>query len=379
MRRLIAAIALTIAAASSLTAQTHTRERITVQQLEDAVAAERASPDKKAAQKLDGLELTERLAASRFAQLKEALPGPESRQRLRVIADAAEFLDLPQRDILPDAKPDPDTLRDILVRTAEFVSGTVKKMPNFSATRTTIRYRDYIPPFNSMPPVVILTPGIYHLMDNAQARVRYDNGKEESEPLSGKKAGQRSARITGVANLGLFGPLLGVVVADMLRSRMMWGYWEQGASGPLAVFRFSVPQDNAHYKVQYCCVSGQPSKEFFPPYHGEIAIDAETGRILRIVVEADVQSTGLLSRSDLLVEYGEVPIGSKKYVCPLHSASITTEAMPDRPGPNYAVAGETALLQGDLRHVTWINDIAFTDYHVFASEIRILPDGGSTP
>ena len=373
MRRFLATNILAIAAFSFSATRMAAAERITVQQLEAIVTDQHTAPDKSAAQKLDGLELSERLSASRFTKLNDALPGPKSRQKLLTIADAAEFLDLPQQDILPDPAPDRDTLRKILIDTADFVAAAVTKMPDFTATRTTIRYRDYTPAATHMP--LIVTPGTYHLFDTLQAKVRYENGKEEAEPVPVKNGKKASAQSTGVMNRGLFGPALGLVMADGLRSGVTWSHWEQGPSRPLAVFRFFVPKDNSHYNVQFCCAKDKSLVSFLPPYHGEIAIDPATSAVLRLAIEADVHSTGKLSRADLLVEYGEVQIGPKKYICPLRSTSTTTEALFDR----VSGADEYEFPRFEPRNVTWINDIAFTDYHVFGSEIRILPDGGSTP
>jgi hypothetical protein len=373
MRHLLAASVLAIAIPSFSGAQVPAARQITVQQLEDIVADQHTAPDKKAAEKLDGLELSERLSAGHFERLNDALPGPESRQNLRIIADSAEFLDLPAQDLLPNPMPDQNTLRKILTRAADFVASSMTKMPNFNATRTAIRYRDYTPAAWPMP--LIVTPGTYHFFDNVQTKVRYENGKEEIEPVSVKKGKAASEEPTGASNLGLFGPLLGVVMADSVRSRIKWGHWEQGASGPLAVFRFSVTKGNSHYSVQYCCAPNHGAVSFQPPYHGEVAVDPGTGAVLRLAVETNTQSTGVFSRADVLIEYGEVQIGPKKYICPLRSTSTTTQALFDR------VSGgdEYQFPRFDPRKVTWVNEVAFTNYHVFATEIRILPDGGSTP
>ena len=67
--------------------------RVTVDQLDRVVASNHGKPDGKIADKLFGLELTERLSAAKLAALEAALPGPNSRRALVALADQATFLD----------------------------------------------------------------------------------------------------------------------------------------------------------------------------------------------------------------------------------------------------------------------------------------------
>ena len=87
----------------------------------------------------------------------------------------------------------------------------------------------------------------------------------------------------GLKTWGAFGPVLGLVLVDAAENKLAWGHWEQGANGPLAVFRYSVPKDSSHYEVRYCCVAaayGMESNSFnvMSGYHGEIAVDPASGR-----------------------------------------------------------------------------------------------------
>src|SRR5580658_6442884 len=72
---------------------------ITVEQLEQVLAAVHGKADAKVAQQLSGLELTERLSAARLSRWEADLPGPESRQSLVLLADVAAFLDPPAAEI----------------------------------------------------------------------------------------------------------------------------------------------------------------------------------------------------------------------------------------------------------------------------------------
>jgi len=391
-------------AAACIAVERTSSERVTVEQLEKIVAQEHSDSDKKATQRLDGIELTERLSDARLAHMKEQLPGSESQQKLLVIADASEFLNLPAADILHRPAPDLATQGKIISRAADFVLATVQKMPNFMATRVTSRFRDFTPTLNAGDTFVV-TPDRYHLSDRDTAPVRYRNGKEEADVAQGKKSNVALAQSPGVTNLGFFGPLLGVVMSDILAGRIGWGHWENGASGPVAVFRYVVLKDHSKFTIYYCCYldrdAASSESELAPPYHGEIAIDPESGDVLRLVVEAELKPPSLISRADVFIEYGAIQIGKRTYICPLKSVSIATGAVHEAHGEiNMLSSGTRQDVVSSVMHtaappinrnpapgtftgpiisdsqVTWINDVVFEDYHVFASEMRVVPDGG---
>jgi hypothetical protein len=180
----------------------------------------------------------------------------------------------------------------------------------------------------------------------------------------------------GLITSGVFGPILGMVLVDAAQGKLVWSQWEQGTVGPLAVFRFVIPREKSHYRVEFCCVPGDQGSGIFRQfsgYHGEIAVDPENGAILRLTVEADLKRSDPLVRSDIMVEYAPVEIGGRSYVCPVKSVSITL-APPAGP--------EMQRYRGELldqqswagrEHLqTLLNDVVFAQYHLFRAESRIL-------
>jgi len=384
---LLAALALPASAAS----------RVTVEQLQQAVAAAHGKPDKAVAQSLGDLELTERLSTARLERLKADLPADQARLALLALADASAFLDLPAADIPPTAAPNSATQGQIVSRAADFVMATVSKMPNFFATRTTTRFQDL--KVSQLFDLTVFVPNQdFHLVDRLSATVSYRNGREVTEaPGAGKAAGSVTSS-TGLTNWGVFGPLLGVVMADILKGKVGWGHWEQGPAGPLAVFRYVVKEDRSNYTVRYCCFRSDLGEmrefEAVPAYHGEIAIDPESGAVLRLVLKTDLQPALPMERVDVLVEYGPVEIGGKTYICPVKSVSITRAVTLVFHGSLFYVdkKGQPDATGNKLKHtesvseprVTAINDVVFDSYHMFRAESRILPaddaeQDGNTP
>ena len=105
-----------------------------------------------------------------------------------------------------------------------------------------------------------------------------------------------------------------------------------------------------------------------------MAIDPGTGDVLRTALEADPVSSAPISRADVLIEYGTVELGAKRYMCPLKSISVTSaEIQVEHGGAHWSETLSSGQVE-ETHKVTWISDIVFEDYHVFATQMRIMPE-----
>jgi hypothetical protein len=102
-------------------------------------------------------------------------------------------------------------------------------------------------------------------------------------------------------------------------------------------------------------------------FHGELAIDPASGALLRFELQADLNSTTPLIRSDIMIEYGPVEIGGQQCICPVKSVSI----MRGRSVVALTALGDSFRTYGP--YATLLNEIAFTDYHKFQVKARMLP------
>ncbi len=353
-------------------------EPITVAALDQQVSALHSKSDQAAARRITRLTLSERLTTEHLHGLQALLPGDKSRLALLAVADASAFLDLPRADYGMLVAPTPAIQGQILTRAAAFVSRTMPRMPNFLATRKITRLQSLIPArvFEHIPPVEAPRSPPFRFVDRSQPPVSYRNGKEVIDVANTKSASKKM----GLMTWGEFGPLLQSVMVDILQNKVGWGYWEKTNTGLTAVFRYDVT-NNPHYIVRYCCTSTDTkprSIELVPPYHGEIAIDPDTGRITRLVVQTEFHG-GPLQRTNLAVEYGPVQIGGSTYICPLRTIALTTATTADidaatpleSPSP---AGGANSIYMMQLGQVTAINDVAFEDYHLFRADMRIVPD-----
>jgi len=342
--------------------------KVTVAQLEQTISASHSASDAKLADRLSGLELTERLSAARLARLKVGLPGEQARQALLVLADSAEFLSLPADEIPQAAAPDLATQRKIMAQVVHYTTKTVHELPNFFATRETTRYEDrpqyeygYIP---------------LHFVGKTSKNVVYRDGQEMVD-VAAVKAGTSEPSAQGMVSWGEFGPVLTTVLLDAAKSKLAWSHWEQGASGQLAVFGYAVPDPKSNYWVQYCCkneeLSALAPQEIVRQktgYHGEITVDPATGAVLRITIDAELPLGEKVKRAATMVEYGTVDIGGKSYICPSRSVALSLLRY------GHASTDDThSILDHDPIKI-YVNDVAFAQYHRLGAEMRILGENG---
>ena len=367
MRRLIVWGFIVFLALPVLAADENAKAKVTVAQLEQTLTAAQGVPDAKVAEKLSGLELTERLSASRMARLKAELPGEKAQQALTVLADLAEFLNLPAAEIPATAAPDMAEQRKIMSLVVHYATKSFHELPNFFAARETTRFEDR-------------PQGIYgyiplHYVAKSSKNVVFRDGQEMVETAAGKSVKSELAD-QGLISWGEFGPILSTVLLDAAQSKLAWSHWEQGASGPMAVFGYEVPDPKSHYWVQYCCKRETGAYLVAPEivrekagYQGEIAVDPATGAILRVTVDAEIPLNENLTRAATMVEYGEVEIGGKNYICPRRSVALTLMRY------GHATPGAHSILDHDPLK-TYVNDVAFEQYHRLGAESRILGENG---
>ena len=353
--------------------------RITVDQLQQVLASEHGKPDARVAQLLSSFELDERLDGERLANWQSEMPGPESRRALVLLADLSAFMIPPPSEIPATAPPDLATQRELISAVVDYATKATHQLPNFLATRDTIRFEDNPPSTRADSSLIPYKP--LHAVQRLSATVVYRDGQEVD---SGRNpAGQSQPSAQGLITSGEFGPVIGTVLVDAAQGKLTWSHWEKGARGPVAIFRYIVPRNESHYEVKFCCVSGESIDGVVARktgFHGEMAIDPASGAIMRLTLRADLGPADKIVRADILVEYGPVDIGGQTYICPVKSISISVAPAPPAQmlDLRHNAFAEEAL-KGDRSPglQTKLNDVVFDQYHVFRTEARVFT--GDTP
>src|SRR5579859_1208543 len=378
-------------------------KRITIEQLQQTLAAGQAShrSDDATAQQLQEMELSVRLSTPLLRQMIAANPGPKTLEALRNLAGASVFLPPPPNEIPSRPPPDVAAQKAMLAQTIQYVSRTLPTLPDFLATRRTEHFDDSPHPLaaDDWP-----TRNGFHYRGSMEAPIAFRDGRETDDPsavetsVSKKPDRSKTIKPASLSSLGLvswgeFGPILGLVLVDAARGKLSWARWEQSNSKVAAVFQFSIDHSVSHYTVQYwrngdaevvgssygarngqgaskgqTISSGPRLLRQATGYHGTLAVDPETGTVLRITIEADLGPSDPIQRGAIMVEYGPVRIGEKTYTCPTRSVTLSLSHAPWQPSP---IAPRIDILE--LQR----NDISFLNYRRFGSEATLIT--GSSP
>jgi hypothetical protein len=348
-------------------------KKVGADELIQIVAAAQTMPDADLAKKLTGLVLTDRLTGSRFADLTSKLPGDKSRLALMLIADQSVFLPPPPDEMPVDAPPTAASAQQMLLKVVKYVNATVRQLPNLMALRFSNGFEDQpreetmghtgLESTFSLPP---------HWVGSLKVEVTYRN-RQETEDKS-VKAEKKGNGVGGLITAGEFGPILSIVLADALKSKLAWTHWEKASDETIAVFHYQVPEEKSNYHLKFCCISGGFDADGTPrmqvsdersAYHGDIVFSPADGSIRRLTVEADVPAGALVSAAGIAVEYAPTDIGGRSYICPVRSVSMlrahTAQQGAATSGPNY---------KGPAK--TFLNDVRFSNYRRFGSETKVL-------
>jgi hypothetical protein len=352
---------------------------LTVAQLEQSLTAAHGVKDKKLAEQISEMKLTERLSETEELRLAEELPGTKSRLALLAIADESSFLDLPASEI-PDLPPPSQATQASLIHQAEdYLQKTVPELPNFLATRTTIRFWGTSGPISRTErdgffPQMANTPAGQRLdsLGTTVDTVGYSQGVEIFDDL--KEALKTECKPGELTGDDQFGEILNRLADEIAHGQITWSHWENSSAGPLAVFDY-VAIYNYHWP-RHC-----PNEMYYLPLEtdsrGEIAVEIISGAILRLTesvlrkARTDDQQPPLLGESETMVDYRSVEIGGKNYICPVRSVYIGLGPFPSMEITN--PASSRAHQEADRPVPEGLNDLTFGDYRMFRSTSRTVP------
>lgn len=342
-----------------------TAKPVGILELEKTLDANRNSGDAKLAALLSGLTLTERASAARQSRWHAEFSGARTRQTLTALEDESTFQALPTPDIPDASTPTRSEQQRMVSEVGKYISSALPALPNFRAVRSTTYFEDHPPrelPLATDPVAAsAFLNRPMHVVGTSKSQVAYVDGHEVTEKQSGiQDMNPEASRFT---TAGEFGPILYGVMMDAARSKLVWGGWEQGAGGLLAVFRFDAPKASSHYAVKPPG-SAKPGDNFVA-YRGEIAVDPSDGTILRLSVMAQPAPDDSLAVANIVVEYGRVNIGKHMYTCPVHGVALSK--VPLHAVPSSKRGGAVPLQ-------TQLNDVVFEQYHVFRGDLKVQPD-----
>ncbi len=362
MRRRAILLVLVVSAGFARAATRDEPVRVTVLQLQQFLEEQQAEhmSDRDLAQKLAGAELTEQLTESTLDHLKSELKlGEETATELNILADLSAFLKPPATETPAKEPPDAAAQKDIIRAAQKFAAVTLKRLPDFLATRTTRSFEDI--------PIDVgggTAQSGMHPVRTLVREVAYRNGMEITRDATAEQSAgdPRKASLPTLSSAGEYGPALTIVLDDSAHGTIAWSHWEQTSAGMVAVFRYDVPQEDSHYQVDFCCALDVHKREYVsfhgkPAYSGSISVDPATGDVLRLTLEAQIGDFDPALQLGFLVSYGEIEVEGKRLICPLRSAVTMRSEW---------------VSQKRVRHLIRVNDVMFTAYRRFGSTARIV-------
>jgi hypothetical protein len=188
--------------------------------------------------------------------------------------------------------------------------------------------------------------------DRIEAEVVYLDGKEEYQNL--RRDGKRirgSPQASGAWSTGEFGTLKLDVFHPDSHAKFEFDRTSEVAGIETAVYRFTVKQENSHWRIDF------DDYEYYPGYEGSVWIDPEVKRVLRIeMVAVGLPDDYPLDSIETAVDYGPVEIGGRGYYLTQHSQNLACRRY--------------------TRNCTK-NDLAFRNYRKFATESTIMTTDSS--
>ena len=342
-------------------------QEVTIAQLRSFLMDQHKSkhPDSETANRMSSVWLSERLTGATLTRvIAETAPGPESLEQLRFLADGSIFAGPPASEGSAFPGPSPEQQRAMLAGGARYAQTALQHLPDFLASRVTRR-------FDNRPVALdgkhTKTKMQMHWIGEFKDQITYRGGVEIVEDSAAKQTSAELALHPGLVSMGEFGPILLLVFSDFEQGSIAWARWESDpVRGRLAVFNYAVPKSASHYLVDFCCYTTpedetqERSFRDHPAYHGEVVLSPDSGSVLRITIEAELDNSAPILTSQLAVQYDDVEIGGRSYLCPMQSIAMT------------------ALHNSKMEHINGVgierhvNEVQYLDYHKFGSTSRMI-------
>ena len=350
--------------------------KISVSQLEELLRStqQEKKSDAELSTDLKQVELTEQLTRSRMNTILGGMPGMLSTEQIYVLEARSAALAPPPSDLPSTPAPDAATQQAILARAASYVHGRYAQLPALTATRTTVRFQDNMEAIaassgiGSSATEVTTTSGF----SNAASFIHYINATEDHVALhhGAEQLPAQKAKIQWGANkmIALLEPdpsLVTVHKEAQESGAFQWLRWELVNGKSAAVFTFTVPKKKSRLALNVCCFPSvnQTGKANFytattaatlgsgggpgggvtgnfqtntewnsfkttAPYHGRLFIDPDTGIVVRMIVEAELNPSDVVHQVDTRVDYGPVKIRDQMLVVPVETI-VNTEVVPN--------------------------------------------------
>jgi hypothetical protein len=284
--------------------------RMTVDQLRAFIESSKklGHSDKKVADYVKNIRLTQRLEESTIEDLQAAGAGTRTLEALRSLAATTRELPeapapLPKEVPKPIPPPDSAEQNRVLDEARQYGIDYTRNLPNFICTQVTRRYVD--------------ESGLefYGLADTVIAKLSYDGKQEDYRVMlvNNRVVDTSMDRIGGATSTGEFGSMMKEIFDPETQTRFRWERWGTLRGRRMHVYRYDVDRERSKWQITYERVAS-----ITPGYRGLIYIDRDMGSIMRITFEAvDIPTMFPIQKAATVLDYDFAEIGGKQYIVPL--------------------------------------------------------------
>ncbi len=225
--------------------------------------------------------------------------------------------------------------QDLISKTKEWADTFTNGLPNYVCQQITTRYAEESRS-SGWEPLDVLT-----------AAVVYEDGREEYRNITvgGKRTSKSMLELGGSTSTGEFASTLHSLFSESSQAQFKLYQSTNVGGSPATIYDFKVTLPHSDWFIN---VGGQSLR---PAYSGSVWIDKATAEVRRIEMQADtIPKDFPLDSIEWAVDYDEVPLGTAKFLLPVHAENLACQR------------GSSICTK---------NTIDFRDYHKYSGESTI--------
>lgn len=302
-------------------------------------------PDKEVASFLKQTRLREHLDDPTIESLQGQFKlGAQTLAALRQLSERSR--DLPAGKPIPAAgtaaekpAPSPEEQKAVLEDVQRYALTYSENLPDFVCVEKEIRYQAR----QAEEPD-------WHQVDEIDKRLTYFDQREDYRPFLHNNrpvAGSDLKSFGGAQSFGDFGSMLRQIFEPASHAEFTWAKWDRIRERPVMVFHYRVTLENSRYQI----FAGD-KHSVTAAYHGDVAIETPSHKVLRVSVVAEniPPEFPVRSASDVL-DYWYQDISGKQFLLPFEARVM--------------MSGEGAMSR---------NDKQFVNYNKYSADASVTFD-----
>lgn len=243
--------------------------------------------------------------------------GPRTLKALEALQGATQGMPepaapKPAKKKRPNLPPPPSAEEQdqILERARQFAQAYADDLPNYVCLQLTRRFFD---------PTGMEMDWLKH--DEIKTRVSYIEGREDYETLSVNDtvSTKSFAELGGTTSTGEFGTILASLFAPHTDAQFRWARHSLLRGRPVYVFHIAVPQNRSSWTLTSGSDGpGGKIRSIRSAYTGLVYIEKESGKVLRIVMEAEgVPASFPMQEARSRLDFDFIAIADESFLLPL--------------------------------------------------------------